>query len=183
VKPKQKIGLVSAIVGILVVASVLAFSAPASPIVEITVPKGGQVFGGGIPTASGIENIYIVDISQVAWNIDFGTDNENVLGVITGSGLSCNIPYDTPFAIVVAVKGHDDNMAYVQVENLSVELAASGSFTITAENSTNANEHVFVDGTPTYIRVNAVWDNATVGYTLSAGGSLSLDPVSLWCWS
>jgi len=62
-------------------------------------------------------------------------------------------------------------------------MAASGSFTITQENSTDANEYVFAESAGVYIRVNAVWDNNGAGYTLSAGGSISLDPIRLWCWS
>lgn len=122
----------------------------------VRVPRGVFI-AAGIPTYSGIENIYIVDNSHAAgWDIDFGTYNENVLDVIEASEGTASIAYDTPFVIVVAVKGHDDNMAYVQKENLQVELAASRSFSITQENSADSNEYMFVDGAPTYIRVNAV---------------------------
>lgn len=154
-----------------------------------SVPAGNIVISrdtllaGDIPTYSGIENIYIVKITQVAWDIDFGTLNENVLGVITASTGSCDVPYETAFAIVVAVKGHDENMAYVVKENLKVELTAGGSFEIAAENSADANEYVFAESAGVYIRVNAVWDNATVGYKIPAGGSVSLTSVKQWCWS
>jgi hypothetical protein len=149
----------------------------------ISVPRGGVLIAAGIPTYSGIENIYIVENTHAAgWNINF-SGNENVLGTITGTGLTASIPYNTPFRIVVAVKGAHENMAYVQKENLQVELAASGSFTIPQENSSNANEYVFAESAGVYIRVNAVWDNNGAGYTLPAGGSVSLNPVKLWCWS
>jgi len=148
----------------------------------ITVTPTAKVYGADIPTYSGIENIYIVDNTHGGgWAVNF-SNHENVLGTITASGGSCSIDYNKHFVIVVAVKGHDENMAYVQKENLKVELAASGSFTISAENSSDADEYVFDDGTPTYIRVNAVWDNNGNGYKLPAGGSLSLDTVKLWLW-
>ena len=150
----------------------------------ISVPKGGVLIAAGIPDYSGIENVYIVDNSHAAgWDIDFGTYSENVLGVITANEGTANIPYETGFKIVVAVKGHTDNMAYVQKENLQVELAASGAFTITQENSANDKEYVFAESAGVYIRVNVVWDNDGAGYTLPAGGSISLNPIRLWCWS
>jgi hypothetical protein len=147
----------------------------------VLVPK--SVVLGAAPTGSGIENIYIVKATHAAgWNIDFGLGNENILGVITSSGGSANIPYETPFVIVVAVKGTKDNMAYLVKENLMVELAASGSFTIAQENSPDSREYVFATDGSTYIRVNAIWDNAGSGYKLPAGGSVTLNPVRLWCW-
>jgi len=147
-----------------------------------TVNPNGIFNAAGIPTTSGIENIYIVKTGQnYAANFS-GLGTDNVLATITASGGSVNIPYNTSFAIVVAVKGSSENMAYVQVENLKVELAASGAFTITQENSANENEHIFASGSG-YIRVNVVWDNSTNYYKEAPSGSLSLNPVRLWLWS
>ncbi|MBA7705220.1 hypothetical protein ES703_114044 [subsurface metagenome] len=70
-----------------------------------------------------------------------------------------------------------------------VAAAAQGSllvifFSITEENTTDKN--LFENsgyGTATgWVRVNAVWDNNGNGYTLSAGGSITLDPIKLWGW-
>jgi len=178
---KRNLGIVSVCVIALAVAAWALIPSNVAPSGKVKI-GAGIVYGASEPTYSGIENIYIVDNDHAAgWEINF-SGNENVLGVIEASEGSCDIAYDTAFVIVVAVKGHDENMAYVQEENLQVELAVSGSFTITQENSADENEYVFVDGTPDYIRVNVVWDNATNGYILPASGSISLDPVKLWCW-
>ena len=175
------VGLVAVAVAL---GAVGAFAIPqtVSSMPTISVPSG-IVKAAGVPTYSGIENIYIVDNDHAeGYEIDF-SGNENVLDTITASTGTASIDYDTPFVIVVAVKGHDENMAYVQEENLMVELAASGSFTITQENSADADEYLFDDGTPTYIRMNVIWDNSDAGYTLAAGGSISLNPVRLWTWA
>jgi len=173
--------LVAAVVAILVIASAWAFWP--TPMATITaVSRGSYVIAAAEPVGSGIENVYIVDNAHAAgWNINF-SGNENVLGTIEASGASINIPYDTPFVIVVAVKGHDDNMAYVQIENLKVELGVTGTFAIGPENSVDANEYVFLEDPGVYIRTNVVWDNAGAGYVLPAGGSITLDPIRLWLW-
>lgn len=149
----------------------------------VRVGKGVHVYGAGIPQYSGIENVYIVKATHGAgWSINFGANPENVLGVITASGGSTNIPYNTPFVIVIAVKGSRENMAYVVKENLKVELAVSGSFSIPLENSPDSREYVFEQVPNVYIRVNAVWDNNGNGYILPPAGSITLDPIRLWCW-
>jgi len=179
-----------AVVGIVSIA--LAWSLQSSPPAGVpkvpTISVGGSVvFAATTPAgnASGIENIYIMEHGNYAKDENL-SGHENILGVITSSGGSVSIPYETLFDIVVAVKAGSDNMAYVVKENMKVELAASGSFTITQENSADANEYVFENSgygtTDGWLRANVVWDNAGNGYSLPADGSITLDPVNLWCW-
>lgn len=149
----------------------------------VSVLPGNLVYGASIPTYSGIENIYIVKTGQTYTENFSGLGTDNVLGTITSSSGSVNIPYNTNFVIVVAVKGHDENMAYVQKENLKVELAISGSFTLAQENSTDAKEYQFATSAGVWIRMNVVWDNNGNYYQLAPGGSITLDPVRLWTWA
>lgn len=183
-----KIGITLAVVVALVTGMLLMSGGQTlGPATVCSVPGASNVvWTGEIPSGSGIENIYIVDSAHAAgWDINFGdpANSENVLGVIESDAGSCDIDYFQGFVIVVAVKGHVDNMAYVQKENLCVELAASDAFTITQENSIDANEYVFDESEDVYIRTNVIWDNATAGYELAPDESVELNPVRLWTWS
>ncbi len=151
----------------------------------------GTVFTGGVPSASGIENVYIIATSGLDDDNENVSGDPDILGVIEADSGSTNIPYETAFTIVVAVKAHSDNLAYVVRENMKVELTGSGSFTISAENAgDSANSHLAAEpfdnsgyGTTSgWLRINAVWDNGGTGYRLPAGGTLSLDPIRLWGW-
>ncbi|MFQ6130367.1 MAG: hypothetical protein ACE5OT_06175 [Candidatus Hadarchaeaceae archaeon] len=178
---------------IIIVAAIGAWAifggAPAAPpagTATITAIAGqGTVFAAGVPpgTASGIENVYIIATGAY---VDTGnlSGDPDILGVITASGGSVNIPYETAFDIVVAVKAGTDNMAYAVLENMNVSIAVSGSFTITEENATNKSlfENSGYGTTTGWIRVNAIWDNANAGYTLPAGGSITIGPIKLWGW-
>jgi hypothetical protein len=180
-------------VAIILVAAVGAWAvfggAPAAPpagAATITAIAGqGTVFAAGIPagTASGIENVYIIATGAYVDTENLSGDPD-ILGVITASGGSVNIPYETAFDIVVAVKAGTDNMAYAVLENMNVSIAVSGSFTITEENATNKSlfENSGYGTTNGWIRVNAIWDNGNAGYTLPAGGSITINPIKLWGW-
>lgn len=187
---------------IVVVAAVAAWAiwgqAPAVPptgAATITAIVGpGTVFAKGVPAenASGIENVYIVKHSAA---IDYAStnlsSNANNLGVITDNAGTASIAYETAFDIVVAVKAGTDNMAYATKENMTVWLAASGSFTITGENAGGSSashmaayswENSGYGTTTGHLQINAVWDNAGAGYKLSAGGTLNLTSISLSGW-
>jgi len=147
----------------------------------------GKVFGLPPGSNSGILYIHIMR-NGGTWNMSENLSTYPVgpaqqrLGVISTSGGTANIPYGVAFDIVVDVVGHDDNMAYVQEENLQVWLAASGDITITGAYSTNAEEDNYMP-VPTSSRIYAnvrksTWQNKT----LLAGQSMSLDNVSLELW-
>ena len=160
---------------------------PPTGFATVTVGSSNVVFTSGIPTYSGIENIYLMDTGTYTKTSDLGTTTTGRMGVITGTGLSATVPYENTFDIVVAFKVKaPENAAYAAKENAQIELTASGGFTIGPENSTNSNEYTFASSgentTSGWIRVNAVWDNSGSGYKLPAGGSLSLSSVKLFCW-
>jgi len=182
---------------IIVVAAIGAWAlwgqAPAAPpapptgAASIGIGAVNVAYAGGIPETSGIENVYIMDHA----NFDNTTDlsgHANILeyagtdAVITGTGVSVDIPYDTDFDIVVAIKVDIENVANLQEENVMVELAVSGEFTIALENSLNANEYDFLTEGGENIYLNVVWDNATNGYQLGPGGTISLNPINLWLY-
>lgn len=147
----------------------------------------GSVYGADNSDNSHIENIYIVDNSHAAgYAINF-SGNENVLDTIEASAGTASIDYDTRFIIIVAVKGHSDNLAYVTEENIKIEMDSSDLGISPAENSADADEYPFENngyGTSTgYVRLNAIWDNSDAGYILSANESASLTSVKLWTWS
>lgn len=147
------------------------------------------------PVYSGIENIYIMK-SRILPNpvtYDIATNlsgHENILAVFTATAQVGYIPADTAFDVVIAVKGHDDNLAYIVEENVMVEFgttAVVGTLTrdgaaitsIALENSANADEYPFKT-TTTFIRLNACsvnWDNMK----LTAGSEFDWS-AKLWCW-
>ena len=149
---------------------------------------GGFAFAGGIPTDSGIENIYIMQhgLFENTENLS-GHDNLQTYSgntaVIEDTGLAAeNVPYENSFDIVVAVKGHTDNMAYVNVDNMYVRIVISNAFS--DDENTLATGNVFKfdnDATPTWIRVNHLFDNGGNGYTLGAGDNISLS-VTYYCY-
>ena len=157
-------------------------TAPTEPATITGIAGPGTVFGAGIPPYSGIENVYIVASGQDYSENFSGLGTDNVLATLTDNDQTVNIPYLTDFAIVVAGKGHDENMAYVQVENMYVYINITGTFSGTDNTNITGNRTVFGDGTPTYIRVNHYFDNGGNYYQLPAGGSITLDPISYYTW-
>jgi hypothetical protein len=177
---------------VLVLAMVLGYALMPAPTPNFATVKVGTnvVWAAGIPTYSGIENVYILKNTHAAgFNMNFGdpANQENVLGIITASGGSVNVPYEVAFVLVVAHRVKSpENAAYATVENAKIELGVTGSFTIGPENSTDDKEYVFENSnygtTNGWYRANAIWDNAGNGYKLPAGGSISLNPIRPWCW-
>lgn len=146
---------------------------------KITLAAGSGTVFAAPPENSGIENIYIVKAGQT-YTENFSDWIDNCLEVITYNTESVTIPYDTPFAIVVAVTGHKDNMGQLTTAYLKVELGATspGGVNIGPENSIDDNEHIFYSD-DNKIRVNVVWDNGSNYYQLHADDNLTLN-VSLW---
>ncbi|MFH1820936.1 MAG: hypothetical protein ABH852_00615 [Methanobacteriota archaeon] len=108
--------------------------------------------------------------------------NDNRIGSFTASGQTiATFPFDTTFDIVVDVIGHNDNMGQININYLMVELQAhkDTGWTLAAENSLNAKEYVY-NSPADYIYVNAIWDNAGNGYTISADDNMMLDNIRLW---
>ncbi len=165
--------------------------APAGTATITGIAGTGTVFAASIPldTASGIENVYIIQHGNYNEN-DNLCGNENILGVITATLGSVNIAYETSFDIVVAVKSGSDNMAYVTIDNMKVGLAITGSFTQTDENAPGTYSHMApvpyensnYGTTSGWLRINAVWDNNNNGYKLPANGTLTLENINLWGW-
>lgn len=146
----------------------------------------------------GIENIYILDVGGYA-----GTENDDnfqggpayLMGRITATLGSVNIPYENTFAIAVGIKAKaPDNMAYVRKENMQVDVRLVFPGVTVEENSGNDNSTGAYTGvevlryatglgtTSGFIWVNAIWDNAGAGYILGAGNSLDIQRVTLWTW-
>ncbi len=154
----------------------------------ISVPTAaGLAFAGGIPTDSGIENIYIMQHGLFE-NTDNLSGHENLqvyqsnTAVIEASGADPeNIPYENYFDIVVAVKGHTDNMAYVNKENMYVRLVISNAFSDDENTLSTGKRYLFGDGTPTFIRVNHLFDNDGNGYKLGAGENIDIT-VYYYCY-
>ncbi|MEM3421729.1 MAG: hypothetical protein QW315_05680 [Candidatus Hadarchaeum sp.] len=178
---------------IIVAAAVAAWALWPTAEVPATVPSAGAKItlatGSGTvfaapPENSGIENIYIVKTGQ-NYTQNFSGLTDNYLAVISSNGASVIIPYDTPFAIVVAVTGHKDNMGQLTTAYLKVALGAitsSGEWSIPYENSDDNSaikENIFYSDS-TKIRVNVVWDNGGNYYQLKADDNLIIQHVDLW---
>ncbi|MGQ9787838.1 MAG: hypothetical protein ACUVQM_00775 [Candidatus Hadarchaeaceae archaeon] len=179
---------------IIVAAAIAAWSLWPTAQGPATVPSGGAKItlatGSGTvfaapPENSGIENIYIVKTGQ-NYNENFSGLTDNYLAVISSNGATVTIPYDTPFAIVVAVTGHKDNMGQLSAAYMKVALQAttdSGDWSIPYENSDDnsaIHEYVFYPSDGTKIRFNVVWDNGGNYYQLKADDNLNILHADLW---
>ena len=183
---------------IIIVAGIGAWALYGTPAGEVSPPVGqpatisvptapGIAFAGPIPTDTGIENIYIMQhgLFENTENLS-EHDNLQVYGgntaVIEDTGDPAeNVPYENYFDIVVAVKGHDDNMAYVNKENMYVRLVISNAFSDDENTLDTGKRYDFEDGTPTYIRTNHLFDNDGNGYRLQAGENIELT-VTYYCY-
>ncbi len=157
----------------------------------ISVPTApGIAFAGGIPTDTGIENIYIMQHGLFENTADL-CEHENLqtysgnTAVIESSGADPeNIPYENAFDIVVAVRGHVDNMAYVNKENMYVRIVTANAWVIDESSLDNdSRRHVFDNdvGPTDWIEVNHLFDNDGNGYTLAAGENIALT-VYYYCY-
>lgn len=168
-------------------------STPATPAglppATISVPTAmGIAFAGGIPTDSGIENIYIMQHGLFE-NTDNLTMHDNLqiysgnTAVIEDTGLAAeNIPYENYFDIVVAVKGHTDNMAYVNKENMYVRIVTSNAWVIDENSLENSSRlHQFGIEAGVWVRVNHLFDNDGNGYKLAAGENIDIT-VYYYCY-
>ena len=153
----------------------------------ISVPTApGIAFAGGIPTTSGIENVYIMQHGLFENDVDL-CEHAN-LQVYQGNTAVIedteqpaeNIPYENLFDIVVAVKGHDDDMAYVVKENMYVELTITGAFS-DSESTLSTEKRYLFDSNGDWIEVNHLFDNDGNGYKLAAGENISLT-VDYYCY-
>jgi hypothetical protein len=158
---------------------------PRSTVVPYVTPSWGSIsvlgFTGG--QKSGIVAVYIAKPSQnYAENWDAVATTENYYLKQTDSGQTGNIPYETNFVFLIEVIADKDNIAYLTLDNLKVELAVTGSFTKVAENTDGGDGEEFqFSVTGTQIGVNAVWDNNGNYFKLPASGSLNYT-TKLWLW-
>jgi len=133
---------------------------------------------------SGIVNVYIAKPNEnysENWSAVATTDNYYLKQ--TASEQTGNIPYETSFVFLIEVVGNDDNMAYINTDNLKVELSVTGTFTMAAENTDGGDgaEYQFaISGTQ--IGVNAVWDNSGNFFKIPAGGTINYT-TKLWTWA
>jgi len=156
----------------------------------ISVPTApGIAFAKGVPDYSGIENVYIMQHKTNSYdNTENLSNHENLqtysnnTAVIEDTGQAAeNVPYENYFDIVVAVKGHTDNMAYVNAENMYVRLVISNAFSDDENTLATGARSVFAESAGNWIRVNHIFDNDGNGYKLGAGENISLT-VTYWCY-
>ena len=182
---------------IIVIAAIGAWALYGAPAGEVTPPgqpatisvptAAGLAFAGGIPTDSGIENVYIMQHGLFENDVDL-SEHENLqvyqgnTAVIEDNGLPAeNVPYENYFDIVVAVKGHIDNMAYVVKENMYVRVVISNAFSGDETTLSTGKRTVFAESAGTWIRVNHLFDNDGNGYKLGAGENIDLT-VEYYCY-
>jgi hypothetical protein len=157
-----------------------------------TIAMSPGVVLGAAPGHSGIRAIHIM--RHVAPTPVYSpTDNLNLLtvvpggallGRITATGGTANIPHGVRFDIVIDVVGHDDNMAHVVRENLRVWAVTTGAIAIPGAYTTDAEEHVYatLPAPGARIFVNArrpAWTNLE----LAAGATMTVDNIRLWLWT
>lgn len=150
-----------------------------------TAPGWNSILGMPAGSKSGIVAVYIAKPGQdydENWS-SVATPDNYYAKITTTPGGPVNIPYETNFVFLIEVTGHDDNMAYINTDNLKVELAITGSLTKDAENTNGGDGEEFqfvLDGT--HIGVNAVWDNGGNFFKLPVGGSIYYT-AKLWLWA
>jgi len=185
---------------IIVVAAIGAWALYGTPAGEVPPPVGqpatisvptapGIAFADGVPTYSGIENVYIMQHGLFENTADL-SDHENLqtynsnTAVIEQDGADPeNVPYENYFDIVVAVKGHTDNMAYVIKENMYVRLVITNAFSDDETTLSTEKRYVFDNdvGPTDWIEVNHLFDNDGNGYKLGAGENIDLT-VYYYCY-
>jgi|GEM_PF-832063 len=170
-------------------------------------------FTGDVPENSGIENVLICDNlapteANFGVHISAEENPDKLLdgatdAIITSSGDNATIPYEYPFTIVMVCKVKADAsytgnkqtaklVAYVNKDNMYGYLSYSGALSGTENTQDTGYEFAFDNNVPWtqsddystgYARVNCVFNNGGSGFTLPAGGTLSLDTIALYIWS
>jgi len=184
----SKLPLATVALIIVVVAAIGAWEIFANPTTPVTPTTHGwsptSVLGFTGGQKSGIVAVYIAKTGQNYsdnWSSVATTDNYYLK--YTASEQTGDIPYENNFVFLIEVVGNDDNMAYINADNLKVELAITGSFAKAAENTDGGDGAEFTfSTTATEIGVNAVWDNDSNYFKLPAGGSIDYT-TKLWLWS
>jgi hypothetical protein len=176
----------AAAAAIIVVAGLTALTFWPKPIVPgyatITVMAApGTVFGAPIPGHSGIRAIHIMRHGApyaLTDNLNAITPVATAAGVRLGAIIAHEgtvaIPHGVPFDVVVDVRGHDDNMAFLVRENLRVRVTSTGAFAIPDGWSTDAEEENYAP-IPTLLSVFAnVRRGVAMNRTLLAGQTITL---------
>lgn len=81
---------------------------------------------------------------------------------------------------MVAVRVDTENVAALNTDNMSVELAVSGEFGIAKENVQAENKYTFGTEAGEAIYANCIWDNDNNGYTLGPGPQITLVNIKFW---
>jgi hypothetical protein len=177
---------------IIVVAGLTALTFWPKPIVPgyatiTAVAAPGTVFGAPIPAISGIRAIHIMRHGAVYAL----TDNLNAitpvptaagvrLGVISAHEGTVAIPHGVAFDIVVDVVGHDDNMAFLVLDNIRVRTSSTGAIPRPVENSITGHKGQYTLAAP---RIFAnVRRPGFMNLTLDAGASMVVT-ADLFLWN
>ncbi len=151
--------------------------------------NSSTVFAGPVTSEnSHIENVYFMQ-NGTGYNLNNDLNgNGNIIErnatdvIMTGPGsFTENLPYGENFDFVVAVRSDDNRLAYVDRDNVKVELGVTGAFSVGPENLTGNQLEVFegTEGTSSYLRINAQWDNGGTGYVMQADETINIT-VKLW---
>jgi len=148
----------------------------------------------------GIENIFIM--IHGSWtpgsNPSTWVKGENYYENISYNGATVNIPYERLFDILVVYKVRGDNVAYLRFENTYEYISITGTFSLTEnrlvagtdwatsvlwyENYGAAYGAVGKDYPSAYLRLYNYIDNNGNGFKLPAGGSININPLTIYTW-
>jgi len=170
------------------------------PVEEL--PPGSVVVGllPGPYGDFGIENIFIMIHGQ--WtpgsNPSTWVKGENYYENISYNGATVNIPYERAFDILVVYKIRGDNVAYMRFENTYEYISITGSFAATENRLASTTDWettppwyenvgapygaVGKDYPSAYVRFYNYIDNHGNGFKLPAGGSININPLTIYTW-
>jgi len=172
--------------------------------ISVSGPLSGPIAVGLLPGPYGdfgIENIFIM--IHGSWtpgsNPSTWVKGENYYENISYNGATVNIPYERLFDILVVYKVRGDNVAYLRFENTYEYISITGTFSLTEnriagttdwvttsvpwyENYGAAYGAVGKDYPTAYLRLYNYIDNYGNGFKLPAGGSININPLTIYTW-
>jgi hypothetical protein len=147
----------------------------------------------------GIENIFIM--IHGSWTPGSAPEtwvkNENYYENISENGRTVNIPYERRFDILVVYKIRGDNVAYMRFENTYEYINITGTFSVTENRLQGGTDWATTcpwhteNGTygevgknypANWLRMYNYIDNGGQGFILPAGGSININPLTIYTW-
>ena len=129
------------------------------------------------PGEGGILEVFIIDHANrpASYNTNISETDPYVLGWANATGFNIQIPYNTPFDIVVWCRANK-TQAYDTAWNLSLIRCNITSVDLGIATLTGMSEEL-IGSNSTYVWVNYWIDNGGTGYQINRGETVSIDEI------